>query len=301
MKKLLAISLSLSLLLLCAACGAPQKPGSAAPSDGESGYEQVMKPDVPASGEETPEENGDNAENGSTDGSDPAQDPAQSAGTDKPAAEKPASGKPAAEKPASGKPSSSKPASGKPSSSKPASGKPSSGKQDSAKADTAKGYSGTLPELIQAIYKKQPVDLTLDTPTAVDLTDSYSAQYFLGLSDASKVKEAYCSEPMIGSIAYSLVVVRTKDAADAPDVAKSMFNGINQHKWICVTADTLAVGSCGDTIVLAMVDSEFGTSLATDLRSAFAAACGGTLDVSLDRASDESAQAVEENGLALNA
>ena len=231
MKKLLAISLSLSLLLLCAACGAPQKPGSAAPSDGESGYEQVMKPDVPASGEETPEENGDNAENGSTDGSDPAQDPAQSAGTDKPAAEKPASGKPAAEKPAAGKPSSSK----------PASGKPSSGKQDSAKADTAKGYSGTLPELIQAIYKKQPVDLTLDTPTAVDLTDSYSAQYFLGLSDASKVKEAYCSEPMIGSIAYSLVVVRTKDAADAPDVASINGSASPQIRWPSVPAATPSV------------------------------------------------------------
>ena len=146
-------------------------------------------------------------------------------------------------------------------------------------------FTGTLPELIAAIYEKQPVEIEVGEPMEIDLSDAGVVSYYTGLADASAVKEAYFSESMIGSQAYSLVAVRVNDAADAATVAQAMFDGIDQVKWICATADSLAVGAYEDMVVLAMVDSTiFGASMHTDLRDAFASVVGAdTLSASLDR------------------
>ncbi len=154
--------------------------------------------------------------------------------------------------------------------------------QDSS--GTEGGYSGSLPDLINSIYEKKPIDLTLGEPTEINLTDAYELKHYLGLEDGSKLKEAYFSESMIGSHAYSLVVARVNDPADTAAVAQTMFDGINQAKWVCVMADSLAVGAYDDLIVLAMINSELDATAHIDLRDAFASVVGAdTLDVSLDR------------------
>lgn len=263
MKKLLTISLALAMLLMTAACGNNNAPPASSGED--SSYEDMLPPQ----GGET---------EGSTDEdlpevSDPQDDAENNddANAQKPE-EKPES-KPQ-EKPQS-KPE-NKP------SSKPEN-KPAS-KPENKPAESSKNYSSTLPDLVSAIYAKQSVELNLGDPMAVDLSDADAVQYNLGLSDGSKLKEAYVSESMMGSQAYSLVVVRVKNAADAADVAQSMYDGINQSKWICVTANALAVGAYGDTVMLAMANSDLGADLHTNLRSAYASAVGASkLDVSLDR------------------
>ena len=262
MKKLLAISLSLALLLTTVACGnnKNEEPSS---SEG-SGYEDVMNPESSLESS-TDEPEGDEAE-----------DP------EAPAEEEEDENTPSGNNSSNQKPTQNKPASGSNSSSG-SSGNNSSNTSSKPSAPASNNYSGTLPELINAIYAKQPVELALSDPTAIDLSDANAVTYYLGLNDTSKVKEAYYSEALIGSQAYSLVVVRTNSAADAPAVAQSMFDGINQSKWVCVTADCLAVGAYGDTVMLAMVSSELNPTLHTDLRSAYASAVGGKLDVSLDR------------------
>ena len=270
MKKLLAISLSLAILLMTVACGSNYA-GEPSSSEGRS-YEDVLNPDVNT--EESTEE---------PDTEEP-QEPAEEDKDSNASAENTNTATPPASKPSnSNNNNTSKPSTEKPSE-KPSGGNNSgSNNGGSSKPDTGSNYSGTLPDLINAIYEKQPVEIMVNDPTAVDLSDSNAVSNYLGLTDASKVKEAYYSEAMIGSQAYSLVVVRTKSASDAPSVAQSMFDGINQSKWVCVTADALAVGAYGDTVMLAMVDSGMGATLHTDLRSAYASAVGGKLDVSLDR------------------
>ena len=85
--------------------------------------------------------------------------------------------------------------------------------------------AGTPEEIIDAVYAEKSVSLNLMT-TAVDLEDEYAPKYNLGLDDVSKVKEAAVSEPMMGSQAYSFVLIRLKDAADAEDVANAVIEGI---------------------------------------------------------------------------
>ena len=275
MKKLLAVSLALSMMFLMTACG--NNPSGSPSSSGEgSSYEDVLQPtDGLEDNTDTPENTDTPAENEGTDsnadGSTTTQNNSNSS--------KPSQGSST---------NTSRPGNsgGNSSSSNNNNNSSNSGNNSNTSTDKPaenKNYAGTLPELISAIYAKQPVDLMLSEPTAVDLSDADAVTYYLGLSDASKVKEAYFSETMIGSQAYSLVVVRTNSAADAPAVAQSMFDGINQSKWICVTADCLAVGAYGDTVMLAMADSSLSTTLHTDLRAAYASAVGGTLDVSLER------------------
>ena len=247
MKKLLTISLALAMLLMTAACGNNNTPPSSSGED--SSYEDVLPPQggetEGSTDEDLPEE------------SDPQGDTENNGDAN---AQKPE------EKPES----------------KPEN-KPSS-KPGNKPTESNKNYSGTLTDLVSAIYAKQSVELSLGDPMAVDLSDADAVQFNLGLSDGSKLKEAYVSESMMGSQAYSLVVVRVKNAADAAGVAQSMYDGINQSKWICVTANALAVGAYGDTVMLAMANSDLGADLHTNLRNAYASAVGASkLDVSLDR------------------
>ena len=139
---------------------------------------------------------------------------------------------------------------------------------------------GSPEEVINQIYAKKTVNLRLMT-IVMDLSDADAVKYNLGLDDASKVKEAAVSEPMMGSQAYSLVVVKVNDTKD---VANAMLNGINQRKWICVEADNLKVMAKDDTILLFMVDSSFAETVkVAEIEAAFTDICGGSLDVSLSK------------------
>lgn len=140
------------------------------------------------------------------------------------------------------------------------------------------GVSMSLNEIIDAVYKKNPIDLSLETDS-IDISDADMLKAFTGLDSADKIKEAIVSEPMMGSQAYSFVLVRVKDAADAEEVANAMINGINPSKWICVEADDVRVMVKGDVVALYMIDSEFGDEMSGDgIEAALTEVLGGSLD-----------------------
>lgn len=141
------------------------------------------------------------------------------------------------------------------------------------------GLVGDLTTIMDQIYANKEVPLNLAT-MPVDLADPDAVKAFTGLDDASKIKEAVASEPMMGSQAYSVVLVRTNDAADAEAVADAMKAGIDPRKWICVTADNVNVAGYGDVVMLVMISSELSESAAStdDIVNAFQTVCGGTLD-----------------------
>lgn len=152
--------------------------------------------------------------------------------------------------------------------------------------DTDNGNSqdvtdGDLLSIIKKIYEIKDPKLAVGD-TQVDLSDSDSVKYYTGLSDNSKLKEAVASETMIGSQAYSLVLVRLNDASDAEAVAQEMLDGIDTRKWICVEADDLQVVGNDDLIMLFMVSSNFKDSVTSQqIVDAFKEVCGGKLDIEL--------------------
>lgn len=158
--------------------------------------------------------------------------------------------------------------------------KPSNGGATS-ESKPAKAPKGTPAEIIAKIYTKKAVDLKVGT-TSVDLTDNDAVKAATGITNVSKVKAAAFSEAMIGSQAYSLVVVRAKDKKDTKSLANEMASGIDQRKWICVEADDLKVAAYDDLIMLIMVDSALSDTVTSkEMVNAFKSVCGGNLDVSI--------------------
>lgn len=130
-----------------------------------------------------------------------------------------------------------------------------------------------LSELLDKMYAIKGPDFDVETDT-VDFDDEYAVSSYTGLTmdDVKKLDAAIVSEPMMGSQAYSLVLVRLKDKADAADIAQKMADGINLRKWVCVEADELTVVSKDNIIMLFMADHELYSM--DDAVSAFTEVCG---------------------------
>ncbi len=140
---------------------------------------------------------------------------------------------------------------------------------------------GTVEELLNRIVEKQPVDFDGET-TVIDLTDTsdegtWRFESTTGLSDPAKLKEAAAFEPLMGSMAFSMVMVRVADAVEPQEIAQAMKEGINPRKWVCVEADDMKVAGCGDVVMLIMLSSEMDLT-AQDFVDAFQSVAGRELD-----------------------
>lgn len=121
---------------------------------------------------------------------------------------------------------------------------------------------GTMDELLNKVIEQQPVEF-MGGVIPVDLTDTsedglWALKSFTGLDNADSITEAAVYEPMMGSIPFSMVMVRVAPEADAKTIAEAMKAGIDQRKWICVEADDLLVAGYGDVVMLIMVGSDTG-------------------------------------------
>ena len=155
-----------------------------------------------------------------------------------------------------------------------------SGKTD----DAPKGadLSGESAEaLVNKIYETKVPEFALMT-MPVDLADAEMVAWQTGVSDPSLLKEAVISESMMGSQAYSMVMVRVNDAAKAEEVAQMMLDNIDPRKWICVAADDIDAAIYGDLVLFVMIDSSFGIP-AADFIGAFKTIAGGALDKELSK------------------
>lgn len=147
-----------------------------------------------------------------------------------------------------------------------------------------------LNDMVGEIYKLQPVDLMGMETTAIDLTDESWYSYLAGLTadNVGKVDAAVISESMTGSQAYSLVLARVKDPADAKEIATSMEDNINLRKWVCVAADRARVVTFGDKVLFVMADSELAD--VDTLVDAAAQAFGVTFDMDDSIVSDDATE-----------
>lgn len=126
----------------------------------------------------------------------------------------------------------------------------------------ALSVSGTMEELLNKTIEQRPVEF-MGGVIPVDLTDSsedglWALKSYTGLDSAEKISEAAAFEPMMGSLAFSLVLVRVAEGADSKTVAEAMQSSIDTRKWICVEADDLKVAGFGDVVMLVMVNSDSG-------------------------------------------
>ena len=143
---------------------------------------------------------------------------------------------------------------------------------------------GTMEENALKVMEIAPVEF-MGGIMPVDLGDTsedgkWALSYFTGLQDASKITDVAVYEPMMGSQAFSLVMVRTAEGADPKTVAEEMKTGIDPRKWICVGADEIMAAGYGDTVMFIMLDSQLGLSAQTYV-DAFQQVAGGAPDFTI--------------------
>ena len=68
--------------------------------------------------------------------------------------------------------------------------------------------------------------------------------------------EAMASEPMMSSIAHSVVLVRLPNGTDAAAFASKMKANADPRKWLCVEAEKVATASKGNLAILVMSASD---------------------------------------------
>ena len=140
---------------------------------------------------------------------------------------------------------------------------------------------GSMEELLEKVIEARPVEFAGGV-IPIDLTDTsedglWAIKSYTGLEDANQLKEAAAYEPMMGSLAFSMVMVRTKGGEDPKAVAESMKSGVDPRKWICVEADDVKAAGIGDVVMLIMV-STTGDMTAQSFVDAFQTVAGRTCD-----------------------
>ncbi len=148
----------------------------------------------------------------------------------------------------------------------------------------AEPLPGTMAENVDKLMTANPVEfmggqmpLVLEDNSEEGL---WTLKSFTGLSSAEKLSDIAVYEPLTGSQAFSLVLVRVKNAADAKPVAQQMKDNIDPRKWICAGADQVMAAGYEDVVLFVMVDSALGKT-AQSYVDAFAQLCGGQVDFTI--------------------
>ena len=95
----------------------------------------------------------------------------------------------------------------------------------------SENIEGTLEDLMTNVYSgisEAERPMLMNT----EVTEE-NIEYYLGTTDI-EYEEALASEPMMGSIAHSVVLVRTKDNTDIEAIKTKIKENIDHRKWICV-------------------------------------------------------------------
>lgn len=128
-----------------------------------------------------------------------------------------------------------------------------------------KNIEGSLEDLMTKVYAGIPDE---EKPMMLMNTEvnSENIEYYLGSTEID-YQEALASESGIGSIAHSVVLLRTKDNADINKIQEEIKEKVNPRKWICVGVEKedLIIKNKGNLVILIMVeDSNTRTKLETN-------------------------------------
>lgn len=221
-KKALAAFLA-AMMVLAAGCGAPAEKGT-----------------LP--GGEPPIENNEDAEKDEIQADDQDKNDTDGAGdADKETAAKPGGGSSTAAKPGAGSGS--------------AAGKPDAGAVKPG-GNNGTSLQGSIEDIIAKIYAGVP-----DFGVNCSLTEvnGENSTYYLG-TDSIDFVRAVASEPMMSSIAHSVVLVETKEGADISTVKKKIKENVDGRKWVCVGVEpeNILVENVGNYVLLVM-DEDAGT------------------------------------------
>ena len=126
----------------------------------------------------------------------------------------------------------------------------------------SENVEGTLEEIMESVYSDVYTDVADDQKpmlenikVSTDMKDNIP--YYIGTEDI-EYEEILASEPMMSSIAHSVVLVRMKDGADIESAKQEILDTVDPRKWMCVEVpeEDIIVKNKGNLIILIMVADE---------------------------------------------
>ena len=132
-----------------------------------------------------------------------------------------------------------------------------------------KNLNYTTMEIIEKVYEgfgqdELPMLEKTDMKTMID-NEMFTLENDLGIKELN-YEEATVSQPMIGSIPHSVVVIKLKDSEDTEAVAAEIKEKINPRKWVCVEAEQVYVENRGNIIIAVMADKASADKIIDNFR-----------------------------------
>lgn len=118
---------------------------------------------------------------------------------------------------------------------------------------------GKLTDIMKELYKGINEEDVLELEQTKVTKKNQS--YYLG-DVTFEYKEALASEPLMSSVAHSVVLVRLNSSNDAEKAKKEIKEKVDPAKWICVSVEdkNVLVESKGDLVLLVM-DNEVASKI----------------------------------------
>ncbi len=118
-----------------------------------------------------------------------------------------------------------------------------------------------LSEIMDKLYEGIPEE---DLPMMAEYVtvNSDNEYWYLGTAGL-QFEEALAVEPMIGSIAHSVVLVKVADGTDVQEVENQIKDNIDTRKWVCVgiEKDQLIITHRGNIILVVIDDLGVGNTI----------------------------------------
>ena len=128
----------------------------------------------------------------------------------------------------------------------------------------------TTAEIAEKVYEgfkknELPTLEKKDMKTMID-DQNFNLEIDLGIKELN-YEEATVSQPTIGSIPHSVVVIKLKDTEDVTAVTQNIKDNINPRKWFCVEAEQVYVENRGNIIIAVMADKVTADKIIENFRN----------------------------------
>lgn len=123
------------------------------------------------------------------------------------------------------------------------------GEEEAPAGEKLDANTAELSVVLQKLYEGYDEELPMLGEMTLEDPEMFSWLTFVEYIEGA---EGMVSEPMMGSIAHSFVLVRVPEGTDAADFAAQMEANCDPRKWICVEAEKVASASYGNLALLCM-------------------------------------------------
>ena len=156
--------------------------------------------------------------------------------------------------------------------------------------------AGDIKKMLETIYKNLAGELPELTTEEINLKESELVESLTGLKSTDDINTLVVSEPVMGSQALEVAVIKTKEKTDNEAMMQNIKDNVDMSRWICVSAEKLYIVNSGDVIFMVMADSDWAKSIYDEFVKYMDNKVGETLEkgATLEELPDEYNGAVAE-------